>query len=88
MSRPTLNSKFTDAELCRRNGWGAGTYLVGDEGYGPTTIEITAVGERCILARTVAPRRASETTWTLRNRDWNRAERHPDLSPDTEEKQQ
>ncbi len=29
----------TDAETCRLNGWGVGTVLVGDEGYGPTTID-------------------------------------------------
>jgi hypothetical protein len=64
----------SSVELCRRNGWGPGTRLVGDEGYGPTVIRITAVGERHVLAVAeshqgvaVDPR---ERLWTLALRDW------------------
>jgi len=57
----------TDAETCRLNGWDVGTVLVGDEGYGPTTIRITAIGDEAILARTGSRR---ESTWTLTCRDW------------------
>lgn len=65
----------SDAQTCRDNGWGPGTRLVGDEGYGPTVIEITAVGERRLLAKTVshngkAPKRPHEGLWTLAYRDW------------------
>ncbi len=74
MSSPA--SPLSDAERCRRNGWGPGTRLVGDEGYGPTTIEITAVGERSILAKVVHSSAShpsswgGESTWTLACRDW------------------
>lgn len=59
-----------DAEVCRRNGWTVGTRLVGDEGYGPTVIEITAIGEELLLAKTLSPVARSETAWTLSCRDW------------------
>jgi hypothetical protein len=69
----------TDAETCALNGWGAGTRLVGDEGYGPTTIRITAVGERSVLA--VAENRRGkrlhderEQAWTLECREWREVE--------------
>ena len=64
----------TDAETCRLNGWAAGAHLVGDEGYGPTVIRLTAIGESAILARAVMldgePIERRETTWTLECRDW------------------
>lgn len=64
----------SDADTCRRNGWMAGTLLVGDEGYGPTVIEITAVGERLILAKTISHdgklKDSDEGIWTLTCRDW------------------
>jgi len=70
----TLRSELSDAELCRANGWGPGTRLVGDQGYGPTVIEITAVGERYILAKTISfrgnPMDSGEGLWTLECRDW------------------
>lgn len=61
--------------LCKKNGWGPGTRLVGDEGYGPTVIEITAVGREHILAIVIShnghpEKSASESTWTLEFRDW------------------
>lgn len=71
----------TDAELVRLKGWGVGTWLVGDEGYGPTVIKITAVGEDSILARQVthngAPVNEREGSWTLRFRDWTETEPLP-----------
>lgn len=70
----TLDSKLPTAELCRANGWGPGSRLVGDEGYGPTVIEITAVGETDILATAVSydgkPVGRSESIWILSCRDW------------------
>jgi hypothetical protein len=65
---------MSSVETCRRNGWGPGTRLVGDEGYGPTVIRITAVGEEWILA--VAESHGGEElhpieqVWTLESRDW------------------
>jgi hypothetical protein len=63
-----------DAELCRSNGWTVGTRLVGDEGYGPTVIQITAIGESVLLAKAVSQDGRSvsgrELTWTLACRDW------------------
>ena len=74
MSVATKHHTLTDAEVCRRNGWSVGTKLVGDEGFGPTVLTITAIGESCILTR---PRRlgvrqgtTGEQIWTLRYRDW------------------
>lgn len=69
-AEPTENSKLSSAELCRRNGWTVGTRLVGDEGYGPDTITITAIGERHILARSDYQLMNHETIWTLHCRDW------------------
>jgi hypothetical protein len=68
----TLNSKLAPAEICRQNGWGPGTKLIGDEcgGYGTLTIEITAVGQRSILARVVSDSSGVETMWHLDLRDW------------------
>lgn len=70
---PTIN---TDADRCRANGWQVGDTLEGDEGYGPTRILITAIGEQRILARELS--HAGETCegrelmWTLRYRDWRK----------------
>lgn len=75
MNESTMNSRKGPARICRENGWDIGTDLVGDEGYGPSVIRITAIGESSILARLVSlrgekVRGAMETTWTLSNRDW------------------
>ena len=68
-----------DAETCRLNGWSVGTRLEGDEGYGPSVIQITAVGEQTILARRIShggePVRESEATWTLECREWTEVDR-------------
>lgn len=68
----------SSAAACRRLGWGPGTVLEGDQGYGTTRIRITAVGETSILAVAVARRGKPvsdyETTWTLHHRDWHRAD--------------
>lgn len=62
------------ADICRANGWQVGTRLVGDEGHGPTMIEITAIGERAILAKAISeggePIMAPEGMWFLSYRDW------------------
>lgn len=64
----------TSAELCRLNGWQPGTRLIGDEGYGPTVIRLTAVGETSVLAVAESyngqPSGGRERHWTLLSRDW------------------
>jgi len=73
----------SDADFCRERGWGPGTYLIGNEGHGPTIIKITAVGERGILARQIShngkPSDGSESSWTLSCRYWRQAK--PDEVP-------
>jgi hypothetical protein len=71
----TLNNLLPPAEICRRNGWQVGTKLIGDEGYGAHTIEITAIGVYSILARCVKPcGDSAEQMWHLDGRDWKLAE--------------
>lgn len=65
----------SSADACRRLGWGPGTRLVGDEGYGPTVIRITAVGVRAIVAVIESHNgkpldHQRESLWTLSCRDW------------------
>lgn len=73
----TLNSNLSSAEICRRNGWGPGTILSGNEGHGDTDLLITAVGTFWVLAVTI--RHADETfdhneecLWKLTMRDWKK----------------
>lgn len=71
---PDNPNRLNEADTCRANGWGPGTRLVGDEGYGPTVIEITAVGESKILAKSISYNGVDgggrEGTWVLYCRDW------------------
>lgn len=64
----------SDYERCRENGWGPGTRLVGDEGYGSTVIELRYVSPECIVAKHLShkgkPDVQRESLWTLRCRDW------------------
>lgn len=73
----TLHHTGSAAEMCRRRGWRPGTRLVGDEGYGPTVIQITAVGDHDILAKTLGHAGAAvaphEGNWVLWCRDWREA---------------
>ncbi|SKM17401.1 Uncharacterised protein [Mycobacteroides abscessus subsp. massiliense] len=65
---------MNDADLARSNGWGVGTRLAGNEGRNETVIEITAVGESKVLAKTVShngkPYIGRESVWTFAFRDW------------------
>lgn len=68
---------MSDAEKCRKNGWRVGDRLVGDEGYGPTVIELTAIGRDGILAVQLShngdkSQHEREGHWTLSNRKWRR----------------
>ena len=67
-----LSKTMTDAAICRMKRWSAGTRIVGDEGYGPTEIEITAIGYNSILARVIKDGTPGwyESTWILSCRDW------------------
>lgn len=63
------------AEICREQGWNVGTCLVGDAGYGPTVIQITAVGDRIMLAKIVshgcvAVAYNQAQAWSLSLRNW------------------
>lgn len=70
----TLGDTHYAADICRARGWTAGTLLVGDEGYGPEVIRITAVGEQIVLARTVSRNgkgvKSNEDSWCFACRDW------------------
>lgn len=72
----TGHRQNSDADVCRLKGWSVGTVIEGDEGYGPTRIMITAIGERCVLARKLSHNGAetdsNETLWTVQLRDWKR----------------
>ena len=65
----TLNDWREPALICCERGWTVGTILVGDEGYGPEEIVITAIGECEVLAR-VVNRPRTEASWCLSHRDW------------------
>ncbi len=69
---------MNDADLCRANGWKVGDRLLSDVGYGPTTIELTVIGESQISAaivshNSVAPE-GQEMLETLSGRTWRRLE--------------
>lgn len=72
--KSTLNDYRPAAAICREKGWCAGTCLVGDEGFGPSVIRITAIGEEVMLARQISqsgkPYKGSEHSWCLDCRDW------------------
>jgi hypothetical protein len=71
--RPLYKS---DAEECRERGFNVGDRLIGDEGYGPTVIKLTAIGEKCLLAKQISsngkPAPLGENLWTLSCRDWEK----------------
>jgi hypothetical protein len=73
VSETTLGDYRPPAIICREHGWEPGTRIVGDEGHGPQVIEITALGEEQIIAKTISgphgPYR-EHGSWTLGCRDW------------------
>lgn len=79
-TNPHWQAGESDATHARRRGWGVGTRLIGDQGYGPTTITITALGQTRVLAR--AEGREREKTWTLTARDWQELPGLPDEESD------
>ena len=67
-SNPHWEPGEDSATHARRRGWDVGTRLIGDEGYGPTIITITAIGRQNVLA--CPDGRDYENMWTLAARDW------------------
>lgn len=74
--RSTLHHSGAESAICLERGWKVGTLIVGDEGYGPTIIQITKLTPftaRC-LAHTVDGelRRCGDgpSNWVLWCRDW------------------
>lgn len=77
---------MSSADICRNNGWLVGTCLIGREhgrGYvNQAVIEITAIGESNVLAKTLSNRSwdeedgprdygsSDEGLWALYLRDW------------------
>jgi hypothetical protein len=70
----TLLPGESNADACRRLGFKPGTRIVGNEGHGNTVIEITAIGERSILAKEIShngeDRDGYESVWSLDFRMW------------------
>lgn len=79
----TLRHRGDPADVCRERGWTVGTKLIGDEGYGPTVIEITGIGASKILAKCLGHNGKAtgcpENSWVLWCRDWREAK--PDEVP-------
>lgn len=68
---------MNDAARCRKNGWVAGTRLVGTDADGPTVIEITAVGRETVLAVAISEdgkpcKDEHEYSWMLDQRKWRK----------------
>ncbi|WP_442785974.1 DUF7241 domain-containing protein [Methylobacterium sp. C25] len=73
----THNDRRHAADICREHGWGVGTQLAGSDGFGTTTIEITALGNQVMLARTIGQNGrpasyARDRPWRLSDRDWKK----------------
>lgn len=82
----TLNDRRDPALICRENQWAPGTRLEGDKDNVSTVIEITAIGERRILAKIVnheerEPDNPHEGFWDLSYRDWRVVEKAPTPFP-------
>lgn len=66
---PHMKPGENTADYCRRMKYQPGTHLTGDEGYGPLTLVITAVGEQTILAYNLETPNL-ESSWDLHTRPW------------------
>ena len=66
----------TEVETLQLNGWGVGDILEGDEGYGPSRILITAMGEELFICRwdyKISGHYGSESgNTTLKCREWTK----------------
>jgi DNA polymerase-3 subunit beta len=74
--KSTLNDGREPAVVAREHGWKIGTKLIADEGHGPEIIQITALGEGRLLAKSISRNGVAvtgdehECSWTLDLRDW------------------
>ena len=78
------------AATCLAQGWGVGTLLAGDDGYGETVLRLTAMGESIVVARCVClqGRRVErpEAAWSLQYRPWREvSQEYLDSLPELEE---
>lgn len=74
--RTLHNPRHSSAQLCKLNGWMVGDLLCGDEGYGATVIQLTAIGDDYIMARSISHNGSPsgcgyEGGWTLHEREWS-----------------
>lgn len=70
-----LSRTMNPADVARAKGWTEGTRIVGDEGYGPTVIEITEVTRSRLFAKRISHNGTPVTerrdnSWVLYCRDW------------------
>ena len=69
---------MNSADLCRKNGWKIGTKLAGEGMNGTAIIVITAIGEKCVLAKMVAENGTAcvccECEWGLTYCEWQEVE--------------
>ena len=65
----TLNSPYSSAEICWRNGWEPGQRISSKDGDYLRTIEITAIGRNEILAVPVRDG-GIEAIWKLSDAEW------------------
>jgi hypothetical protein len=76
-STKELGRSMNPADVARAKGWGEGTRIVGNEGHGPTVIEITEVTRSRLFAKRIShngvpvPERG-DTSWVLYCRDWTK----------------
>ncbi len=82
MQKVTTRPGESSAAACRRKKWKVGDRLVGDGGTGPEVIELTAIGERLVIAKTISRRGSPVEDWesgehslTLSCRDWKKVRR-------------
>lgn len=71
----TWHDHRSAADICRDHGWNIGTCLAGDAGDGPTVIQITALGDKVMLAKIVSQSCLpvgyhDAQAWSLSLRDW------------------
>lgn len=82
--KTTLHDNRSPADICKEHGWKVGTWLIGDEGYGPTVIRITAIGKNQILAERISHNgqlsESYESPWVLWNRDWQKIKEDTDAA--------
>jgi len=63
------------ADICHDYGLNVGTFRVGDAGYGPTVIQISALGAKVMLAKIISQSNLpigyhDAQPWSLLLRDW------------------